>query len=157
LKVSLKVLLFGKHKFYKDDYYDIGYPSNMQLLFQVFIELISGWVLGKGPCGPACSKADIGRSTRITRSSMMSSDPYYFGHFTLEYKNKDKTYITTDIYTRVNKTFIETVIDVDEHTKWEQEIMHFSFIKEKVLPEITIRFYDKLYKLVHEIEITNKN
>lgn len=107
----------------------------------VLIELISGWVLGKGPCGPTCSKADIGRSTRITRSSMMSSDPDHFGNFTLEYNNKDRRYITTDIYTRVNKTYIETVIDVDEHTKWEQEIIRFSFVEEKEIPMITISFH----------------
>ncbi|XP_060601103.1 neurogenic locus notch homolog protein 2-like [Ruditapes philippinarum] len=105
----------------------------------VIIELITGWVLGKGPCGAACSRTDIGRSTRSTRQMLLSSG--YLGHFTLEQKKADHYSIETrDIDADVNKTYNETVIDVDEYSQWEQEKMHFSVLMEKDKREIDIIF-----------------
>ncbi|XP_060586600.1 uncharacterized protein LOC132742236 [Ruditapes philippinarum] len=106
----------------------------------VIIELITGWVLGKGPCGAACSRTDIGRSTRSTRQMISSLDPGYLGHFILEYKRADHRLETRDIDATVNKTYNETVIDVDEYTQWEQEKMHFGVLMEKDKREIDISF-----------------
>jgi hypothetical protein len=107
---------------------------------QVILELITGWVLGKGPCGPSCSKVDIGRSTKSTRATIISSDSHSLGTFALEYKKSDKATNKTEINTRVNSFYNETVIAISETGKWEQEIMHFSVIMESDKQEIDIRY-----------------
>ncbi|XP_060601104.1 uncharacterized protein LOC132754484 [Ruditapes philippinarum] len=98
----------------------------------IVVELITGWVLGKGPCGQACSLSDIGRATRLTRPGVVSSHPGSLGDFTLKNKRRfTNTPTITNINAIVEKTYNETVIDVDENRQWEQEIMHFSVLVEK--------------------------
>ena len=99
---------------------------------QVIIELITGWVLGKGPCGNLCNKGDIGRSTNTTRPSMISANPDYLGTFSKEYKTVKHPFQIVD--------FNETVIAMSEHGKWEQEIMHFSVIMKKDEEKIDIAY-----------------
>jgi hypothetical protein len=70
----------------------------------------------------------------------------YLGHFTLEQKKADHYSIETrDIDADVNKTYNETVIDVDEYTQWEQEKMHFSVLMEKDKREIDIMFIYEIF------------
>ncbi|XP_060571796.1 uncharacterized protein LOC132729977 [Ruditapes philippinarum] len=106
----------------------------------IVVELITGWVLGKGPCGPACSISDIGRSTRVTRPGVVSSHPGSLGDFTLKNKRHFTTTTITNINAVVEKTYNETVNDVDEHRQWEQDIMHFSVLVEKDQDESFISF-----------------
>ncbi|XP_060606731.1 protein eyes shut homolog, partial [Ruditapes philippinarum] len=114
--------------------------------YLVIIELITGWVLGKGPCGPSCSKADIGRSTESARATIISSDSHYLGTFELEYRKTDKLTSKTEINTRVNSFYNETVIAISETGKWEQEIMHFSVIMESDKKEIDISFEGNFWR-----------
>ncbi|XP_060593498.1 uncharacterized protein LOC132747979, partial [Ruditapes philippinarum] len=109
-------------------------PDGNQL---VTIELITGWVLGKGPCGSGCTKSDIGRSTRLTRPKMVSNNPDYLGKFSKEQKSNASTELIS-MDTRVNSTYNESVIAVSEKGKWEQEIMHFSVIMEKDIQRMDI-------------------
>ncbi|XP_060567440.1 uncharacterized protein LOC132726185, partial [Ruditapes philippinarum] len=106
----------------------------------VTIELITGWVLGKGPCGSGCNKSDIGRSTSLTRQKIVSTDPYYLGKFIKEYRVSSHLLQTIPIDTRVKSTCEESVIAISETGKWEQEIMHFSVIMEKEKNEMDIVF-----------------
>ncbi|XP_012942777.1 uncharacterized protein LOC106012939 [Aplysia californica] len=59
---------------------DFSDPSSYLIRFTV----ITGWRLGRGPCGPKCSVGDIGRSTDTQRHLMTTSNPEYFGSWTLE-------------------------------------------------------------------------
>ncbi|XP_045183537.2 uncharacterized protein LOC123541967 isoform X2 [Mercenaria mercenaria] len=115
--------------------------------YTVTVHLISGWVLGKGPCGPGCSSSDIGRSTRSARSLITASHPYRFGNFTSDYldRNTRKT-ITQDMSAVVYRSYNETVIAVSEHGKWEQELLHFSFNMPHKVRRLDVSFDGKSWK-----------
>ncbi|XP_053396081.1 uncharacterized protein LOC128556142 [Mercenaria mercenaria] len=107
----------------------------------VTIELITGWVLGKGPCGPGCSRRDIGRSTRSTRPLMTRTYLDYLGNYTSDYVNRSTgKWETRDMNALVLSTYNETVIAVSEHEKWEQDILHFSFIMPTGTEKLHINF-----------------
>ncbi|XP_053395975.1 uncharacterized protein LOC128556097 [Mercenaria mercenaria] len=107
----------------------------------VTIELITGWVLGKGPCGPACNSTDIGRSTRSTRPLMTRTYSDYLGTYTLDYSNKTagKT-DTVDMNALVLSTYNETVIAISDYGKWEQELLHFSFLMPPGIEKLDVNF-----------------
>jgi hypothetical protein len=79
---------------------------------------------------------------------LLSSDPGYLGHFILEQRKADRSLETINIDADVNKTYNETVIDVDENTQWEQEKMHFSVLMEKDKREIDIRFISEIFSFL---------
>ncbi|XP_053389988.1 uncharacterized protein LOC123552583, partial [Mercenaria mercenaria] len=113
----------------------------------VTIELITGWVLGKGPCGPGCNSSDIGRSTRSTRSLMTRTYPYYLGTYTFDYLNKTTSKTETkDINALVFSTYNETVIAVSETERWEQELLHLSFIMPTGIEIIDVNFDGKSWR-----------
>lgn len=96
---------------------------------QVDISLLTGWVLGKGPCGSHCTNADIGRSTIQSRQEMIQKhDLSWFGSFfeeTIDPINKTTKYL--DITTKVLSNFTENVVALSESARWEQEIFKFTF------------------------------
>lgn len=122
------------------EYIKISKRNNKKYLLQVTVELITGWRLGKGPCGPGCSKSDIGRSTGSTRPLMLQSDTSYLGDFKVEYRNETtwKTVID-DINSIVSNNSSETVIAVRENSKWEQELLHFKYNVKSDVMELDIR------------------
>ncbi|XP_052269932.1 uncharacterized protein LOC127871230 [Dreissena polymorpha] len=93
------------------------------------VELVTGWQLGKGPCGPNCSKASIGKSTLPYRTLVERDNDEYFGNITTDYKlqtemAKQEIRLMNSI---VKANMTETVIAVSEDAQWEQELMTFSF------------------------------
>ncbi|XP_045183563.2 uncharacterized protein LOC123541998 [Mercenaria mercenaria] len=143
--LAVIVLLYGHTLADDRQFYggSIGYSmeQNSDGNYTVTVDLISGWVLGTGPCGPGCSSSDIGRSTLSTRSLITESDPYRFGNFTSDYfdRKTDRT-ITQDMSAVVHRTYNETVIDVSEQGKWEQELLHFEFILSNKTEKFDINF-----------------
>ncbi|XP_052273089.1 uncharacterized protein LOC127873320 isoform X1 [Dreissena polymorpha] len=97
------------------------------------IELITGWILGKGPCGTNCSRASIGKSTLATRALLESQNYWYFGEFSTDYtvspsQNVDIFWTGIRNITQiVQANMTENVIAVSENAKWEQEMAKFSF------------------------------
>ncbi|WAR18542.1 SLIT1-like protein, partial [Mya arenaria] len=94
--------------------------------------MFTNWVLGTGPCGSTCSKADIGTSTRIKRANL--GDKFYFGNFSTDFpitnsNNPDETGRIKNIaiQTLVMQNYTEAVLAVSEKDKWEQDLMKFSF------------------------------
>ena len=111
---------------------------------QAHIELVTAWVLGRGPCGPGCSKLDVGRSTANSRSSVIATAgiPTYLGNFSVDFpsldsddveKDAEKNSVTLEriLNTELNNNYTEVVLAVNEHALWEQEILRFSFDLEK--------------------------
>ncbi|XP_060582136.1 uncharacterized protein LOC132738608 isoform X2 [Ruditapes philippinarum] len=122
----------------------------------VTIELITGWVLGEGPCGPGCTKSDIGRSTRLTRPQMVTTNPDYLGKFLKEHKSNASTQLIP-MDTRVNSTYNETVIAISEKGNWEQEIMHFSVIMEKDKERMDIMFSGLSWRQLSSVQTDKKD
>lgn len=75
-------------------------------VFQARITVITGWVLGKGPCGPTCNVGDVGRSTRDSRRGVIiaSGDRARFGNWSKEMQPLDNSITATyeDITNHVN-------------------------------------------------------
>ncbi|XP_052223170.1 uncharacterized protein LOC127839050 [Dreissena polymorpha] len=105
---------------------------------QANVELITGWVLGTGPCGPRCSEADVGVSTQTSRSlvEQQNRNASYFGRFIAEFPFRDgtdpfnstanKNLTTADITSNVHKNVSELLIAANQRGLWEQEMMKFS-------------------------------
>ena len=90
--------------------------------------LISGWVLGKGPCGQSCSEVDVGRETFHTRQAMTTNyGEAYFGQWFEEYR-KLLSRKTRNITTEIVSNMAEKVFGVNLQTEWEQEIMTTNFL-----------------------------
>ncbi|KAK3583335.1 hypothetical protein CHS0354_038946 [Potamilus streckersoni] len=90
------------------------------------LDLISGWVLGLGPCGLNCSRASINSDTNLTRKKVMQiqNDPYYFGNWTVAYKlNGDRNVQVDYINDKIYNNMVQKVIDVSEKGNWEQDWM----------------------------------
>jgi len=97
-------------------------------LSKAHIQLITRWILGKGPCGPDCIVTDIGRSTLKTRKQVQAlhGDDFYFGNFSTGYSHN--SVMTVDSLHDVMATTVsETVIGVDDVDLWEEDSMSFSF------------------------------
>ena len=66
--------------------------------------VITGWVLGKGPCGPGCSVADVGSQTHDRRLQVIrdTGNPAIFGNWSTEQELGGQIWIDdiTDIVNR---------------------------------------------------------
>ncbi|KAL4237884.1 hypothetical protein ACF0H5_002594 [Mactra antiquata] len=94
----------------------------------ITVSLITGWVLGKGPCWTGCNKDYIGRSTIPSRQLALTSDNSYLGNVSIDYHTDE---VDTQIIQieELNPTpIVERVIDVSENAEYEQEIQTFSFL-----------------------------
>ncbi|XP_053374815.1 uncharacterized protein LOC128547113 [Mercenaria mercenaria] len=113
----------------------------------VIIELITGWVLGKGPCGPGCNSSDIGRSTSSTRQLMTKTYSDYLGTYTVDYINKTTAKTETpDMNAQVLSTYDETVLAVSEDAKWEQDLLHFNFVMPAGVEKLDVNFDGKPWR-----------
>ena len=83
------------------------------LHLQTNIQLITGWILGKGPCGSNCSRKSICKSTLATRALLESKNHSDFGNYSTDYQNGLNS-ITRDITTIVKENMTENVIAVSE-------------------------------------------
>ena len=101
--------------------------DSLLLQTQANVEVVTGWVLGTGPCGQGCSKANIGQSTNQRRQTMETSlaKTELFGKHTLAF-NISTT--PKDLRPQFVNNFTETVIAVSESAKYEQELLRFSFL-----------------------------
>ncbi|KAL4237882.1 hypothetical protein ACF0H5_002592 [Mactra antiquata] len=95
--------------------------------------MLTGWVLGTGPCGPNCDRTRVGTSTLTSRkiTEQQKSNDLYFGNFTVDYAVNGNTVVDI-VNTEVHNSMTETVLAVNENAKWEQEIAQFSF----TLPDV---------------------
>ena len=95
-----------------------------QIVIQAHIDLITGWKLGKGPCGPSCKKTDVGKDTRSSRDSYetSNSDIYYFGNWSTE-TGPPRALVSLDVNAEIKQNIEEHVMAVSEIGEWEQEHM----------------------------------
>jgi len=95
------------------------------------VELVTGWVLGSGPCGQGCSKADIGQSTNQRRKTIETNlaSTEVFGIYYISFKNP-QTKLETSKYLRsqFENNYTETIIAVSKSAEYEQELLRFSFL-----------------------------
>ncbi|XP_052790444.1 uncharacterized protein LOC128224578 [Mya arenaria] len=105
------------------------------------VELLTGWVLGTGPCGSNCSELDIGRSTRNSRLQIQQNnyDDFYFGRFTTDFVFEDSVdpFFLSDMHKMDRKSFIknkvmndkfsEELLDLSVAEQYEQELTKFEF------------------------------
>ena len=89
------------------------------------LQVITGWVLGMGPCGRNCSKASLGASTLQTRLQIErdTNEPTYFGEWQSEVKQPGSPLIKTDITDMIRANMSGKILAVSERSKWEQELM----------------------------------
>lgn len=95
----------------------------MHYFFQALLTIVTGWVLGEGPCGERCSISDVGRSTVTSRNHMLDMNgDVYFGNWTFKgyYTPRNTTYSV--ITGEVSKRLFGEVAAVNVPLKWEQEI-----------------------------------
>ena len=87
--------------------------------------MITGWALGKGPCGRNCSKHSVGDSTKRTRLQIENemNDTNYFGQWQSEIKRVGYQVNSTIITDKVRADMNGTVLAVSEAALWEQELM----------------------------------
>ncbi|XP_046355794.2 uncharacterized protein LOC124134797 [Haliotis rufescens] len=91
---------------------------------QVELTVVTGWVLGEGPCGEHCSTKDLGRSTITSRKIM--TDLYgdaYFGNWTSETNYLHGNISFRTITDKVSKGLVtEEILSVNVPLRWEQEV-----------------------------------
>ncbi|KAL3873708.1 hypothetical protein ACJMK2_036798 [Sinanodonta woodiana] len=102
---------------------------------EVQLDVISGWVLGKGPCGINCSRASINSNTEAARKEVLQKQggSHIFGNWTVEIKtNGMKTSQVMDITQDVCSNIHESVVDVSEKARWEQvwTVVRYPMIKD---------------------------
>lgn len=96
------------------------------LKYQVKFELITGWVFGKGPCGPQCAPTDIGKSTKISRQQVLNVyDNSWLGYFNMHCAANLAT--QQEMTSIVLSNYTETVIGLSLYGHWEQELLLSSF------------------------------
>ncbi|KAL3873734.1 hypothetical protein ACJMK2_036823 [Sinanodonta woodiana] len=91
--------------------------------FEVQLDVISGWVLGLGPCGINCSRASINSNTKGTREEVLhkQGDSHFFGNWTVEFTINNIYYAHfLDINRVVYSSLNESVLDVSDKACWEQ-------------------------------------
>lgn len=95
-------------------------------LKQADVELITGWILGTGPCGSKCDESKVGTSTLPTRHQIEQStaDSYFFGQFFID-EDKDCTG-SNCIHNTITSAMTEEVLALNEKALWEQDILKFS-------------------------------
>lgn len=94
------------------------------------VSLITGWVLGKGPCWKDCNKSDLGRSTLPTRAlAIAAENDKYLGEYSADYVLEGSKETTVYPMEKLKPSPItERVIDISEDAEYEQEIQTMSFI-----------------------------
>lgn len=105
---------------------------------QVNITITSAWVLGKGPCGSTCTKANVGMSTAPSRQTSLTSaaDSVYFGNITMTFPSGSSdspydfgrydSFVKVNLLLNLTDTSTETVVAVNELEQWEQDILTFT-------------------------------
>ncbi|KAL3873677.1 hypothetical protein ACJMK2_036769 [Sinanodonta woodiana] len=91
--------------------------------FEVQLDVISGWVLGLGPCGINCSRDSINSDTKATREEVLQKqgNSRFFGNWSVEFKTSSmKSSQVKDINQVVYSSLNESVVDVSENARWEQ-------------------------------------
>ncbi|XP_052267693.1 uncharacterized protein LOC127869293 [Dreissena polymorpha] len=88
------------------------------------VNVMTGWRLGSGPCGPTCSLIDVGNSSTSQRTFIenKNNDFYYFGNFTVEYQTGSE-HQTSDLY--ITSNYTEHVVAVSTTETWELLSMKF--------------------------------
>ncbi|XP_060551371.1 uncharacterized protein LOC132712946 [Ruditapes philippinarum] len=96
------------------------------------VELITGWTLGKGPCGDACKSTSVNLITNDQRDTKekAADSIYCFGNFSSDYKEPDGQTSERHLNHIVHQNYTEIVIAVSENAMWEQELMTFSILME---------------------------
>ncbi|KAL3873681.1 hypothetical protein ACJMK2_036773 [Sinanodonta woodiana] len=110
--------------------------------FEVQLDVISGWVLGLGPCGINCSRASINSNTNITREEVLQKqgDSRFYGNWTVEFKTSSMRYSQViDINHVVYSSLNERVVDVSQKARWEQvwTVMRYPMIPDAPYMDIT--------------------
>ncbi|XP_076442805.1 uncharacterized protein LOC143281481 [Babylonia areolata] len=100
-------------------------PLPENACFAVYVTVITGWVLGHGPCGPGCNEADVGSPTRHWRLQRISStgDPTIFGSWSTE-TSANFTVVIKNVTNVVNNNIDGRVAAVSTRSQWELEIAH---------------------------------
>lgn len=79
--------------------------------------MVTAWDLGTGPCGTRCPVHDVGIVRQITRLKR-------FLNFTLSYSDTvTGEYNEKDITTFVENNCTSTILAINDHENWEQEIL----------------------------------
>ncbi|XP_025104810.1 uncharacterized protein LOC112570537 isoform X1 [Pomacea canaliculata] len=92
------------------------------------VTLVTGWVLGLGPCGPNCTVGDVGQSTHDRRLQTIQQrhDTTYFGGWTLEEQRRfGELADVDDVTDEVSRNLTGRVSMVSEKLQLEQEIANF--------------------------------
>ncbi|XP_052249734.1 uncharacterized protein LOC127857377 [Dreissena polymorpha] len=102
--------------------YDLEHQNGT---YTAHVQIITGWELGTGPCGPNCSRNHVGTSTLITRRSIEQStqNNIRFGNYTYETEEHKRIKMINEALVG---TIQETVVAVSGSDHWEQEIATFS-------------------------------
>ncbi|KAL3836529.1 hypothetical protein ACJMK2_021953, partial [Sinanodonta woodiana] len=89
------------------------------------LDVISGWVLGLGPCGINCSRESINSKTTNSKEEIlhMQGDKYFFGKWTVEYRMTHHPAAALEISDYVHDNMEERVIAMNEKAGWEQDWM----------------------------------
>ena len=92
--------------------------------------MVTGWVLGTGPCGQGCNKTDIGQLTNQRRQAMETNlaSTDLFGEYTLSFPDKQNKQNQTSLRGQFEKNYTETIIAVSNSALYEQELLRFSFL-----------------------------
>ena len=112
------------------------------------LQVITGWVLGMGPCGRNCSKASLGASTLQTRLQIErdTNEPTYFGEWQAEVKQPGFMLQKTDITDMIKANMSGKILAVSERSKWEQELMTVDLPVDLNLSHKDIKYYYYYYK-----------
>ncbi|KAL3836575.1 hypothetical protein ACJMK2_021997 [Sinanodonta woodiana] len=92
---------------------------------EIQLDVISGWVLGQGPCGINCSRESINSKTTNTKEEILhkQGDKYFFGKWTVEYGMTHHAAAALEISDYVHDNMEERVIAMNEKAGWEQDWM----------------------------------
>ncbi|KAL3873712.1 hypothetical protein ACJMK2_036802, partial [Sinanodonta woodiana] len=89
----------------------------------VHLDVLSGWLLGLGPCGNNCSRLSINSNTETSREEVLQKpgNSRYFGNWTVEFRSSSMSHsqdidLSQVVYSSIN----ESVLDVSEKGGWEQ-------------------------------------
>ncbi|KAL4236938.1 hypothetical protein ACF0H5_005324 [Mactra antiquata] len=105
--------------------------------YKADVELITGWILGNGPCGPSCTNTSIGTSTLSTRKQLESVDPNVFGKFFVD-SNEYCAGVDCVDYT-IKHSMTEEVYALNAEARWEQDISKFSVIVDEKTEDIKVK------------------
>ena len=80
--------------------------SKSRFSLQAHVTVITGWVLGHGPCGPGCSVNDVGKSTHSSRASVIQAtgNPVIFGNWSKEQE-------TVGLFANIDEVSITDIVN----------------------------------------------